>query len=84
MASDGYLDDLAEALAENRQLKAEIEKLKLDKVRLAEVERLLADCLEDDDFMPCYDQRNHMVGPALRGTIERALAELNAATKEGE
>ncbi len=52
--------------------------------KLCESKTLIDEALGDDDFQPCFDQRNHMVGPALRGTLERAAAALDTARDEGE
>jgi len=44
--------------------------------------RLLEEALNDGDFQPAYHPRNFTCGPALRGTIERALAELESSTRK--
>jgi len=53
---------------------------------MSECIELLREALQDEDFQPQFSERQHMTGPALRGTIERALcsAEKMEAAFENE
>ena len=67
------IDDPEAELARLRKIEeAERKPIELAKPHFREALELLTEAIEEEDFQPCFDRENFMIGPSLLGTLTRA------------